>query len=59
MAQKLKKKSLSDNKKLFGAKIDTELIKEFKHLSVDLNKRLNLLLEESIRDTLEKYSKKK
>jgi hypothetical protein len=58
MAQISKKKSTPKNKKLFGAKIDTELIKKFKHLSVDLNRGLSLLLEESIRDTLKKYSKK-
>ena len=45
-------------KTLFNARIDDELIKEFKILSIRQGKRQNQLLEESMKDTLKKYESK-
>jgi hypothetical protein len=42
-------------KTLFNARIDDDLIKEFKILCIRLGKRQNQLLEESMKDTLKKY----
>ena len=38
--------------------LEIDLIKKIKHLAVDTDKLLNELLEEAIRDLLEKYEKK-
>ena len=46
-------------KTLFNARIENELIKEFKILSIKLGKRQNLLLAEAMRDILQKYQSKK
>ena len=45
-------------RKPFATRIEKDLQKEIKKLAIDLERPLNDLLEESIRDTLKKYSKK-
>jgi predicted transcriptional regulator len=45
-------------KKVFSTSIDLNCIKELKHLAVDTDKSLGRLLEEAIRDLVEKYKKK-
>ena len=45
-------------KKVFSTSIDLKCIKELKHLAVDTDKSLGRLLEEAIRDLVEKYKKK-
>ena len=46
-------------KKTFSTRIDEERLKALKHLAVDLDKSLGVLLEEAIEDLLKKYKKKK
>jgi predicted transcriptional regulator len=46
------------DKKVFSTRIDEDLIKELKHLSVDTGKSLGYLLEEAIRDLVKKSKKK-
>ena len=43
--------------KMFSTKIDTELIKQLKHLAVDVEEPISKLAEEAIRDLLEKDEK--
>ena len=45
-------------KKVFSTSIDLDCIKALKHLAVDTDKSLGRLLEEAIRDIVEKYRKK-
>ena len=45
-------------KMVFSTSIDLNRIKELKHLAVDTEKSLGHLLEEAIRDLVEKYKKK-
>ena len=45
-------------KKVFSTRIDENRIKELKHLAVDTDKSLGILLEEAIADLLKKYEKK-
>ena len=45
-------------KKVFSTSIDLNCIKDLKHLAVDTDKSLGRLLEEAIRDLVEKYKKK-
>ena len=45
----------SNRKKRLNTTIDDDLLKQFKILAVQEDKRLNQLLEESIRDVLAKY----
>jgi predicted transcriptional regulator len=45
-------------KKVFSTRIDENRIKELKHLAVDTDKSLGILLEEAIADLLKKYKKK-
>jgi predicted transcriptional regulator len=47
-----------DNKKVFSTRLDEDLIKRLKHLSVDTGKAVFALLEEAIRDLLKKYQGK-
>ncbi len=47
------------NKKTFSTRIDEDRLKALKHLAVDLDKSLGVLLEEAIEDFLKKYKKKK
>ncbi len=42
-------------KKTFSTRIDQEILKALKHLAVDLDKSLGVLLEEAIKDLLKKY----
>lgn len=44
-------------KKTYNTMLDTELIKRFKILAIELGLRQNELLEEAIRDVLKKYQK--
>ena len=46
------------NKKIFTTKIDPDILKASKHLSVDTELSIADLLEEAIADLLEKYEKK-
>ena len=45
-------------KKVFSTSMDLDCIKALKHLAVDTDKSLGRLLEEAIRDLVEKYKKK-
>ncbi len=42
-------------KKMFGARIDNDVLKDLKHLSVDKERPVGELVEEAIRDLLKKY----
>ena len=45
-------------KKTFSTRIDEGKLKALKHLAVDLDKSLGVLLEEAISDLLKKYKRK-
>ena len=45
------------DKKMFSTRIDPDLLKELKHLSVDSEKSLSDLTEEAIKALLNKYRK--
>jgi len=45
-------------KRTFSTRIDEDRLKTLKHLAVDTDKSLGTLLEEAIRDVVEKYEKK-
>ena len=47
------------DKKMFSTRIDPDLLKELKHLSVDSEKSLSDLTEEAIKALLDKYKKPK
>ncbi|MGD2186177.1 MAG: ribbon-helix-helix domain-containing protein [Desulfobacterales bacterium] len=47
------------NKKTFSTRIDEDKLKALKHLAVDLDKSLGVLLEEAIEDLLKKYKRKR
>ena len=44
-----------NEKKTFSTRIDEDKLKALKHLAVDLDKSLGVLLEEAITDLLKKY----
>ena len=46
------------DKKTFSTRIDQDKLKALKHLAVDLDKSLGVLLEEAISDLLKKYKRK-
>ncbi len=46
------------DKKVFSTRIDEKLIKELKHLAIDVDRSLGSLLEEAIKDLLEKYRRR-
>ena len=46
-------------KKTFSTRIDQDKLKELKHLAVDLDRSLGVLLEEAIDDLLKKYGEQK
>jgi predicted transcriptional regulator len=48
-----------DNKKTFSTRIDTERLKALKHLAVDEDKSIGILLEEAIEELIKKYEKTK
>lgn len=45
-------------KKTFSTRVAEDRIKALKHLAVDVDKSLGVLLEEAIRDLVQKYEKK-
>lgn len=45
-------------KKMFSTLIKNDLLKEFKKLAIDLERPINDILEEAMRDLLKKYDKK-
>ena len=45
-------------KKIFSTRIDIDRLKALKHLAVDMDKSLGHLLEEAIKDIVDKYQKK-
>lgn len=47
------------NKKTFSTRIDTERLKALKHLAVDEDKSIGILLEEAIDELIKKYEKYK
>ena len=50
-------KKISMNKKMFSTLLTNDLLKTFKKLAIDLERPVNDLLEESMRDLLKKYEK--
>jgi len=42
-------------KKMFTTQVNNDLLKEFKKLAIDLERPINDILEESMRDLLKKY----
>lgn len=49
-------KASMEEKKMFATRIDPELLKRLKHLSVDTEKTISELTEEAFKDILDKYS---
>lgn len=45
-------------KKMFGTRIDNDLLKELKYLGVDIEVPISKLLEEAIEDFLKKYEER-
>ncbi len=45
-------------KKIFSTRLDVDRLKDLKHLAVDTDKSLGNLLEEAIKDIVDKYKKK-
>jgi hypothetical protein len=45
-------------KKMFATRINPAILKELKHLSIDVEKPISDLTEEAIRALLKKYEKK-
>ena len=48
-----------DQKKTFSTRIKTDRLKDLKHLAVDEDKSIGVLLEEAIEDLVKKYKSKK
>lgn len=46
-------------KKMFTNQVDADLLKNFKKLAIDLDKSINNLLEEAMRNLLKSYDKPK
>jgi hypothetical protein len=46
-------------KKMFTNQVDGDLLKNFKKLAIDLEKPINNLLEEAMRNLLKNYEKQK
>jgi hypothetical protein len=46
-------------KKMFATRIDADLLKKLKHLSVDADTSIGNLLEEAVKDLLKKHEKPK
>lgn len=44
-------------KKMFTTQVNNDLLKEFKKLAIDLERPINDILEEAMRDLLKKYEK--
>ncbi|MGB5750165.1 MAG: ribbon-helix-helix domain-containing protein [Desulfobacterales bacterium] len=47
------------NKKTFSTRIDAERLKKLKHLAVDEDKSIGVLLEEAIEELIKKYEQNK
>jgi len=45
-------------KKVFSTQVRNDLLKEFKKLAIDLERPINDVLEEAMRELLRKYGKK-
>ncbi len=45
-------------KKVFSTQVKNDLLKEFKKLAIDLERPINDILEEAMRELLKKYGKK-
>lgn len=45
------------DKKMFATRLDNNLLKDLKHLSVDTEVPISKLLQEAIQDLLKKYKK--
>jgi predicted DNA-binding protein len=45
-------------KKQYGVRLKTVTMKKLKHLSIDVDKKPNSLLEEAVEDLLKKYDNK-
>ena len=45
-------------KKMFATRIDSDILKQLKHLSVDTEKPIAMLMEEAIIELLKKYEEK-
>jgi len=45
-------------KKVFSTQVKNNLLKEFKKLAIDLERPINDVLEEAMRELLRKYGKK-
>jgi hypothetical protein len=45
-------------KKVFSTQVKNNLLKEFKKLAIDLERPINDVLEEAMREILKKYGKK-
>ena len=54
--QKIEQKPV---KQATGIRLDAEIIQELKHLAVDLKRSYTNLVDEAIRDLLQKYKAKK
>ena len=52
------KNSYMAQKKTFSTRVDENRIKALKHLAVDTDKSLGVLLEEAIADLVRKYERK-
>ena len=46
------------DQKMFSTRMNTDLLKELKHLAVDTEKSISVLTEEAIKELLKKYEKK-
>ena len=45
------------DKKMFATRIDKDILKRIKHLSVDAEKPISDLVEDALKDLLRKYEK--
>lgn len=45
-------------KKLFGLRLDMQLVRDLQHLAVEQDRYLNEIIEEAAKDLLKKYSGK-
>ena len=53
------KNTFMSPKKTFSTRIDADRLKALKHLAVDEDKSIGMLLEEAIDDLIKKYEKNK
>ena len=55
----MKSKKAEPSRKLFGLRLDKALMAEIQHASIDEDRYVNELVEEGLRDLLEKRRKKR